>query len=348
MLPPDVNESAANFTAVGKDIRFGLTAVRNVGSNVVEHIVEARRGQGRYSDFNDFMSKVPAQVCNKRVIESLVKAGGFDDMKHKRRDLHLVHESAVDQFVDIKKNEAIGQDSLFAGLMDEDDSGGFGVAVAIPEIDEWDKMTLLGHERAMLGLYVSDHPLMGLEHVLSSGTDCTIGQLLLDEDRPHGATVTVSGLVTQVQRKITKRGDAWATLTLEDLEGGIEVLLFPSSYQLAAPHLVQDAILRVKGQISRDKEQLELRGQEVTVPDLSQGPSGPVVVSLPSTRCTPPVVDSLRDVLSSHPGMTEVHLRLLSRSSTTVMKLDDRLRVTPTSALFADLKQLLGPGCLGG
>ncbi|GGD18850.1 DNA polymerase III subunit alpha [Nocardioides daphniae] len=347
VLPPDVNESSSNFTAVGKDIRFGLTAIRNVGANVVDGIIEGRTSQGRYADFNDFMAKVPPLVCNKRVIDSLIKAGAFDDMKHRRRALQVIHESAVDQYVDIKRNEAIGQDSLFAGLMDEDDTGGFGVTVAIPEIDEWDKMTLLGHEREMLGLYVSDHPLMGLEHVLSNGTDCTIGQLLTDEDRAHGTTVTVSGLVTQVQRKITKRGDAWATLTLEDLEGGIEVLLFPSAYQLAAPHLMQDAIIRVKGQLSRDKEQPELRGQEVTVPDLSDGPSGPVVVSLPATRCTQPVVESLRDVLSAHPGMTEVHLRLMSRSSTTVMKLDDRLRVTPTSALFADLKQLLGPQCLG-
>ena len=344
VLPPDVNSSDANFTPVGTDIRFGLTAVRNVGTNVVEGIVAAREEQGGFSDFNDFMSKVPALVCNKRVIESLIKAGAFDEMKHLRKALVTIHETAVDQYIDIKKNEAIGQDSLFGGL-DEEDTG-FGVSVEIPDIDEWDKMTLLGHERDMLGLYVSDHPLLGLEHVLSNGTDCTIGQLMLDEDRAHGSTLTVSGLVTGVNRRITKRGDAWATVTLEDLDGAIEVLLFPSSYQLAAPYLVQDAIIRVKGQLSRDKDQPEIRGQEVTVPDLTDGPSGPVVVSMPSTRCTQPVVEQLRDVLSAHPGMTEVHLRLMSRSSTTVMKLDDRLRVTPTSALFADLKQLLGPGCL--
>ena len=121
-------------------------------------------------------------VCNKRVIESLVKAGAFDEMKHKRRALVAIHETAVDQYVDIKRNEAIGQDSLFGGL-DDDAGGGFGISVAIPDIDEWDKMTLLGHERDMLGLYVSDHPLLGLEHVLSNGTDCTIGQLMLDEER---------------------------------------------------------------------------------------------------------------------------------------------------------------------
>ena len=225
------------------------------------------------------MEKVPVHVCNKRVVESLIKAGAFDEMKHKRRALVTIHETAVDQYIDIKKNEAIGQDSLFGGL-DESD-GGFGTSVAIPDIDDWDKMTLLGHEREMLGLYVSDHPLLGLEHVLSNGTDCTIGQLMLDEERAHGSTLTISGLVTSVQRKITKKGDAWATVTLEDLDGAIEVLLFPSAYQLASNHLVEDAILRIKGQLSRDKDQPELRAQEVSVPDISDGPSGPVAVNLP-------------------------------------------------------------------
>ncbi|MFD7075727.1 DNA polymerase III subunit alpha [Nocardioides sp. NPDC059952] len=348
VLPPDVNESAHDFTAVGTDIRFGLTAVRNVGAQVVDGIVEARTSKSRFEDFNDYLSKVPERACNKRVIESLIKAGAFDDMKHRRRALVAIHETAVDQYIDIKRNEAIGQDSLFGGL-DEDGGDGFGVSVAIPDMDEWDKMTLLGHEREMLGLYVSDHPLMGLEHVLANGTDCTIGQLMTDETRPHNTTVTVSGLVTNVNRRITKKGDAWATVTLEDLEGSVEVLLFPSSYQLAAPHLVEDSIIRVKGQLSRDKDQPELRGQEVTVPDLTGGPGaagGPVVISLPSTRCTPQVIASLRDVLTTYPGVAEVRLRLMTRDATRVMKLDDRLRVAPTPELFADLKQLLGPGCL--
>ena len=264
------------------------------------------------------MDKVPVHVCNKRVIESLIKAGAFDEMKHKRRALVTIHEMAVDQYIDIKKNEAIGQDSLFGGLDEAD--GGFGVNVAIPDIDDWDKMTLLGHEREMLGLYVSDHPLLGLEHVLQAGTDCTIGQLMLDEERPHGSTLTISGLVTSVQRKITKKGDSWATVTLEDLDGAIEVLLFPSAYQLASSHLVEDAIIRVKGQLSRDKDQPELRAQEVTVPDLSDGPSGPVTVNLPQTRINPGVVDSLKEVLATHPGVTEVLLNVRMRDKTIVLQ----------------------------
>jgi DNA polymerase-3 subunit alpha len=256
-----------------------------------------------------------------------------------------VHETAVDQYIDIKRNEAIGQDSLFDGLGD-DGSSGFGISVAIPELEEWDKMTLLGHEREMLGLYVSDHPLLGLEHLLSRGTDCSIGQLMLDEERADGSPITISGLVTSVQRKVTKRGDTWAMVTLEDLDGAIDVLLFPSSYQLASTLLSEDAIITVRGRLSRSKDQPEIHGQEVTVPDLSDGPSGPVTVRLPQTRINPGTVEQLKDVLRTHPGVTEVHLQVLMRDKTLMMKIGDHHRVTPSPALFADLKQLLGPGCL--
>jgi len=351
VLPPDVNESESTFTPVGNDVRFGLNAIRNVGHHVVDAIVSTRREQSRFTDFVDFMNKVPTVVCNKRVIESLVKAGAFDSLGHRRRALVTISETAVDQYVDIKRNEAIGQDSLF-GNLDQGAAGaadgGWGITVAIPDIGDWDKQTLLGHERDMLGLYVSDHPLLGLEHVLSLGTDCTIGQLLVDEERADGSPVTICGLITSVQRKITKRGDAWAMVTLEDLEGGIDVLLFPSAYQVSSTLLTEDAIVTVKGRLSRSKDQPELHGQEISVPDLSDGPAGPVTISLPSTRCTPPVVEQLKDVLRTHPGVTEVRLRLRTKSSTTVLRLDERLRVTASPALFADLKALLGPGCLVG
>jgi DNA polymerase-3 subunit alpha len=344
VLPPDVNESSHDFTAVGNDIRFGLTAVRNVGSGVVDGIVAARAEKGRFEDFNDFLDKVPAQVCNKRVIESLVKAGAFDEMKHKRRALVAIHEMAVDAYVDIKRNEAIGQDSLFGGL---DDATGFGIEVGIPDLEEWDKSTLLAHERDMLGLYVSDHPLLGLEHVLANEADCTIGQLLADEDRPDGSSVTVCGLITGVQRKITKRGDSWALVTVEDLEGAVEVLLFPAAYALAAPLLLSDAVVTVKGRLSRSKDTPELHGQEVSTPDLRDVAARPLEIAMPLTRCTPPVVDQLKEVLRTHPGVTEVRLLLKSRDSTKVLRLDDRLRVSSTPALVADLKHLLGPGCIG-
>ena len=282
-------------------------------------------------------------VCNKRVIESLAKAGAFDSLGHRRRALVAVHEDAVDAVVDIKRNEAIGQDSLFGGL--EDDTFG-AVSVRVPDIDEWDKQSLLGYEREMLGLYVSDHPLFGLEHVLSAASDCTIGSLLADEEREDGSQVTIAGMVTAVQRKVTKKGDTWAVVTVEDLEGALNVMVFPSAYQLAAPLLVEDSMVVVRGRVKRRDDTPELHASELRVPDLSRSNEGPVVITMPAVRCTAPTVEQLKDVLATHPGGTEVHLRLQARASTTVMRLDERLRVSPTPALMADLKALLGPRCL--
>jgi DNA polymerase III subunit alpha len=343
VLPPDVNESDSTFTPVGSDIRFGLSAVRNVGDNVVAGVTAARTEHGKFTDFSDFMEKVPVMVCNKRVIESLVKAGAFDSLGHRRRALVAVHEAAVDQHVDVKRNEAMGQESLFGGL--DDDVFG-SLTVQVPDLDEWDKQTLLGFEREMLGLYVSSHPLLGLEHVLAAVSDCTIGTLIADESRPDNSPVTVAGLITSVQRKITRKGDTWAIATLEDLEGSVNLLVFPSTYQVAAQLLVEDTLVLAKGRLRRGDDAPDISATEINPVDQARDVGGPIEIALPANRCTPPVVDQLKEVLATHPGAAEVYLRLTTPSTTKVLRLDDRLRVAPTPALMADLKALLGPTCL--
>jgi len=352
VLPPDVNASAATFTPVGGDIRFGLAAVRNVGTNVVDAIVAARSAKGAFVSFSDFLRKVPVNVCNKRVIESLVKAGAFDSLGHPRKGLVLIHEQAIDTVIDVKRNEAMGQDSLFGG--DAEIEASFEIPV--PDGD-WDKSTLLAFEREMLGLYVSDHPLLGVEHILSAVTDCSVAQLLgsAAEDAERGVPgergdaqqVTVGGILSGVLRKVTRQGMPWAAATLEDLEGALEVLFFPATYAECATLIADDAIVVVKGRLDRREDSPKLIAREVSVPDLSVGPSGPFVVSLPVQRCVAPVVDRLQEVLRSHPGLAEVHLRLCNGRRTTVVKLDDKLRVKPSPSLLADLKQLLGPACVG-
>ncbi|MFY9667862.1 MAG: DNA polymerase III subunit alpha, partial [Trebonia sp.] len=360
VLPPDVNASVATFTAVGADVRFGLAAIRNVGINVVDAIIAARKSKGEFTSFADFLRKVPALVCNKRVIESLVKAGAFDSFAHPRKGLVLIHEQAVDSVIDLKRNEAIGQDSLFGG--DEEAEAAF--EVAIPDL-EWDKKTRLNFEREMLGLYVSDHPLFGVEHILARDADIVLAELMSagdadagEEDRPampspppggrnEGQIVKIGGILSGVTRKVTKQGNQWATATLEDLGGAIEVLFFPQTYQLYATAIAEDAIVVVKGRVDRRDDVPKLIAMDMTIPDLTAAEGNlPFVVSLPVTRCVPPVVEQLREVLRTHPGPTEVHLRLRGNQTTTVVRLDDKLRVTASPALHADLKQLLGPACI--
>lgn len=351
VMPPDVNASTAIFTPVGTDIRFGMAAVRNVGASVVESIVAARTAKGTFTSFSDFLRKVPVNVCNKRVIESLIKAGAFDSLGSPRRGLLMIHEQAIDAVIDVKRNEAIGQDSLFGD--DEDNAATFDVPV--PD-GEWDKSTLLGFEREMLGLYVSDHPLLGVEHVLAAGTDCSVVQLLGSADDPErtaagdrfdSQVVTLGGILSGVQRKVTRQGSPWAAATLEDLEGAIEVLFFPATYQACMHLVVEDAIVLVRGRLDRREEVPKLVAMELKPADLDTGESGPFVVSILESRCVPPVVDRLREVLRTHPGPMQVHLRLLSGNRAKVLKLDDKLRVRPSPSLVADLKQLLGPACVG-
>ena len=350
VLPPDVNASTAYFTPVDTHIRFGMAAVRNVGAAVVESIVAIRTAKGSFTSFSDFLRKVPVNVCNKRVIESLIKAGAFDSLGAPRRGMLMIHEQAIDAVIDVKRNEAIGQDSLFGA--DEDNAATFDIP--IPD-GEWDKSTLLGFEREMLGLYVSDHPLLGLEHMLSAETDCSVVQLLGSADEPErtargdradGQVVTLGGILSGVQRKVTRQGSPWAAATLEDLEGAIEVLFFPATYQACMHLIVEDAIVFVRGRLDRREEVPKLVAMELRAAELAAGESGPFVVSIMEARCVPPVVDRLRDVLRTHPGRMEVHLRLLTGSRAKVLKLDDKLRVRPSPSLVADLKQLLGPACV--
>ncbi len=354
VLPPDVNESDADYTPRGTDIRFGLSAIRNVGANVVASIAATRTSKGRFTGFYDFLKKVEPVACNKKTVESLIKAGAFDSLGDPRRGLLNVHADAIDSFMATKRNEAHGQFDLFGGaengLSGGDDDGapddGLVVTPPIP-LGEWEKSVLLQYEREMLGLYVSDHPLFGVEHLLSSATDCSIASLTGSEERADGSQVTIGGLVSGLQRKVTKKGDVWAIATIEDLEGAIETMFFPQTYQLYATTLAEDAVVVVRGRLDRREDVPKLVAMELTLPDLSEGPRGPVVISLPTVRCTPPVVERLKEVLATHPGATEVHLRLQAASRTTVLRIDDGLRVNPGPALMGDLKALLGPACLG-
>ncbi|ROP43074.1 DNA polymerase III subunit alpha [Pseudokineococcus lusitanus] len=345
VLPPDVNSSIGTYAAVGADIRFGLAAIRNVGQNVVDAIVAAREAKGAFTSFEDFLRKVPAVVCNKRTIESLIKAGAFDSLGHTRRGLAAVHEVYVDAVVDEKRQEAIGQDSLFGGLGDD---SAVQLAALPPVGDgEWDKRELLASERAMLGLYVSDHPLFGLEHVLASSADCSISSFVTDESRQDGSTVTIAGMVTTVTRKMTKQGNAWAIATVEDLEGSVEVLFFPKTYAEVMHELREDLVCVVRGRVNRRDDVPTIYASEMSIPDTSTPAGGPLVIEMATSRCTPPRVEKLKDVLLMHAGGTEVHLRLRSSPErATLMRLDSALKVTPSPSLYGDLKALLGPSCL--
>jgi DNA polymerase-3 subunit alpha len=343
VLPPDVNESGLNFASVGADIRFGLGAVRNVGANVVASLINTRGGKGKYTDFSDYLNKVDVTACNKKVTESLIKAGAFDSLGHTRKGLFLIHTDAVDSVLGTKKAEAMGQFDLFGGADTATDAV---FAIKVPD-DEWDDKHKLALEREMLGLYVSGHPLNGVAHLLATQVDSQI-PAILNGDVPNDSQVRVGGILAGVNRRVNKNGMPWASAQLEDLTGGIEVMFFPHTYSTFGADIADDAVVVVSAKVSARDDRISLIANDLVVPDFSSAQvDRPLAVSLPTRQCTVEKVSALKQVLANHPGTALVHLRLVSGDRITTLELDQGLRVTTSSALMGDLKALLGPGCLG-
>jgi DNA polymerase-3 subunit alpha len=344
VLPPDVGQSIRYFAAVGEDIRFGLGAVRNVGANVVDGIVAARV-DAPFSSFHDFLTKVPAHAANKRTVESLIKAGAFDSLGATRRALHEIHEDACEAAVDVKRKEATGAigfdfDSLY-------DAAEEAVPAKVPDRPEWTKKDKLAFEREMLGLYVSDHPLAGLEMPLAKHASTSIHDLLASDTIDDGDQVTVAGLVTSVQHRVAKAsGNPYGMITVEDFDGEVTVMFMGKTYQEFSSTLVQDSIMVVRGRVSRRDDGLNLHAQSAFAPDLGAvDASGPLVLLMPEQRATEALVGDLAEVLQRHRGDTEVTLRLHRGSMAKVFEVPLPVRVT--ADLYGELKGLLGPNCLG-
>ncbi|MGA7147807.1 MAG: DNA polymerase III subunit alpha [Microbacterium sp.] len=344
VLPPDVGQSIRYFAAVGEDIRFGLGAVRNVGTNVVDGIV-ASRADDSFVSFHDFLTKVPVHVANKRTVESLIKAGAFDSLGSTRRALMEIHEDACEAAVDAKRKAATGAIGFdFDSLYDEAEEV---VPAKVPARPEWTKKDKLAFEREMLGLYVSDHPLAGLEISLAKHASTSIHDLLSSEDVDDGDQVTVAGLVTSVQHRVAKAsGNPYGMITVEDFNGEVTVMFMGKTYTEFASMLVADSILVVRGRVSRRDDGLNLHAQSAFAPDLgTTDASGPLVLIMPERRANETIVTELRQVLDRHRGDTEVTVKLHAGSVAKVFEIP--LQVRLTADLYGELKGLLGPQCLG-
>ncbi|GAA5128623.1 hypothetical protein GCM10023320_47860 [Pseudonocardia adelaidensis] len=330
VLPPDVNSSARRFAAVGDDIRFGLEAVRNVGAGVVESILSTRERGGPYRSFPDFLDRSELAVCAKRALESLAKAGAFESLGATRRAVVEVHEAAVDAVVPLERRAAAGQYNLFGDDAAEPESASpFAHLRLLP--DEYSRAELLAHEREMLGLYVTAHPLDGAEHLLRRHADRSIAALLAD--RPREWEVTIAGLITAVDRRVDKRGEPWAICTVEDLDASLEVLFFARAYAVVGAQLAEDAAVAVTGRVSWREDRMSVFGESLTVLDLAVTGPEPLVLSCAPERLDADAVDELRRTLLAHRGDVPVHVRVGER----LFALDD-YPVAATAALLGELK----------
>jgi DNA polymerase III alpha subunit len=340
VLPPDVNSSVENYSAVGDTIRVGLVAVKNVGHGVVENILQARSlNGGSFKSFGDFLYACPPDVLKKRAIESLIKAGAFDSMGYSRSSLMLIHDNAIDAALAIKKSQKIGQDSLFAET-DIDP----GVEVIVPDIPEWDKTRKLAFEREMLGLYVSDHPLRGSEEVLAKTGDGNVSEV---KEYSSGVSVKVAGLISGLERKKTKKGDPWAIFSLEDLSGSIPVFCFPKTYAEISGMLLEDAVVLVDGRFEvKDDSSVSIicsRIKPLDLLELADPDSVPIILQIPEEHITEEFIASLKKIADNSPGRSPVHLQIMKQDGTmSILKVSEELSLQRKPGLISELKEIAG------
>lgn len=339
VLPPDVNESVGAFAAVGGDIRFGLGAIRNVGHNVVDSIVQTRQTETEFKSFNDFLKKVPQVVCNKKTIDSLIKAGGFDSLSHTRRSLSEIHELAVESHSLTKRKEAQGQVDLFSGMFGDDE----GLDIKVPDRAEWQKREKLAYERDMLGLYVSDHPLAGRELQIARYSEISLADLQENERIQDGQVLTIAGLVTAVDHKVARNtGNPYAIVSVEDLDSEVTVMLMGKTYTEFGQNLSSDQIVMIRGRVSQRDDAKNINAQRIEIlQGAADGFSENIVLNIREEQATKTNLEQLDRTLAAYPGEGEVFINMVSGSSGS-----NRFKLQPTVAvsiaLISELKSIFG------
>jgi DNA polymerase-3 subunit alpha len=343
VLPPDVNESSNDFAVVGEKIRFGLVAVKNVGEAAIQSILAARRQQGRFRDLFEFCERVDLRLVNKRVIESLIKCGAFDSLGARRAQLMAVVDKAMEAASAAQRDRAHGQVSLLDVL-----SSGGGAprqSGALPELPEWDRSKLLAGEKETLGFYVTGHPLAEHRGLIARYTTATTEDLA---SLPDKSTVKLGVMVAAIKEISTKNGDRMAFVTLEDLAGTVEAVVFPDLYRSSMLHLAKDSAVLVKGQVDIGEETVKLLLSEVqplTLP-AENGPSL-VEVTLAGEAASSDGLRRLKALLQAHPGASPLRLHLeLPEGGQVTIAPSPSLSVAADDSLRQELEAAFGAGCL--
>ncbi len=333
---PGVNVAGRDFSAHDGEITFGLSAVRNVGEAVTDLLVAERDENGSYTSFFDFINRVDVQVLNKRTIESLIKGGAFDSLGHSRRGLLEVAYAIVDATVSRRRAEEAGQFSLFGGASSDvtDEMS------TVPQ-HEWDKKVRLGFEKEMLGLYISDHPLLGAEKMLTTMTDTQIPDLWEREDKSRA---TVGGVIGALNRRYTKAGDPMVYFALEGLSGSVETVAFPKTVAEYGPMIREDAVVVIKGRVDHRGDDVKFIAMSISEPELTSDNSVRIRVS--ASRMSASVAENLREVLANHPGTSPVFIHMTGEGGEKVVRVSADHAVDPRSALFAELRGMFGPSAV--
>jgi DNA polymerase-3 subunit alpha len=332
VLPPDVNESQTDFAVVDGKIRFGLNAVKGVGESACRAIIAARAAEGPFESIWDFAERVDPSVSNKRVLEALVKCGAIPGS---RKGSLEVLEQAVAWGQKQQADRLAGQGSIFDLAPVEEEKPRHHPPTPT---EEYEKNDLLRLEKEVLGLYVSEHPLSGIRDQLRRKTDATIGEL---ERRRDGEVVTVGGIVAGIRHMTTKRGDAMVFLRVEDVTGGVETVVFNSTYDKARELCTADRILIVKGRIDRKEGETKLVALEIAafeaVPEMRE-----VRIKIDATKAGAGTIKELAALIRDFPGESPVYADLLTSHGKKTYAFGPQFKVQPAPDFYAEVKMLLG------
>ncbi|MGH7425902.1 MAG: OB-fold nucleic acid binding domain-containing protein, partial [Candidatus Methylomirabilales bacterium] len=340
ILPPDVNESGSTFRVVGDKIRFGLVAVKNLGETAIQSILNARLTGGRFSSLHDFCERVDLRLVNKRVIDSLIKCGAFDSLGYRRSQLMAAVDQAMEAASVLLRDRAKGQGSLLEML-----EGGTGRAKTpqLSDMPEWSHAQRLTAEREILGYYITGHPLGEYEAVRKRHATATTEELGSLRDKE---TVALCAIITAVKEIATKNGDRMAFVTLEDLRGSVESIVFPDLYRGKMLTLVKDNPVLVKGQVDIGEETVKLLLTDVQpLSDFQGQPEGELEIALRAEALSGETLRQIRATVEDFRGPVPLRLRLhLDRATAVVIEAGEGLSVRPVPELISAVEKIAGPG----
>ncbi|MFZ2394659.1 MAG: DNA polymerase III subunit alpha [Smithella sp.] len=345
ILPPDLNESQRDFTISGENIRFGMAAIKNVGIAAVDSIISVRK-DGKFTSFMDFLSRVDLRKVNKRVIESLIKCGAFDSLSYKRRQLMEHYEEAMDEAQRNQKEKQSNQSSFF----DQFNSGGSSEdnglkSYQIPDdVPEWDHKKLLSIEREALGFYITGHPLLRFADRLKFVTNADSGNLNTKNDKD---TVTVAGVVSGISEKTTKRKDIMCYVTLEDLQGSINIIFFAELYKKYYSFLHEEEPIVVKGtlDIGGGEETPKIIALEVTSLSKSlENPYKQVRFMVDASKVSTESLSSFISSMKKFQGKYEGYMHIMNGKSETIVYLGDDFHLDINDKLKKEADGILGEG----
>ena len=348
ILPPDINESEKDFSTSGENIRFGLTAVKNVGESAIESVI-AMRKEARFTSFVDFLSRVDLRKVNKRVIESLIKCGAFDTLGHYRRQLMEALDSAMEEAQRRQKEALSNQASIFDDLFNsgsgQETGGG---EYKIPDFPEWDRKELLALEKETLGFYISGHPLHGYDDKLRFVTNSDTSTLKNKRDKD---TVTIAGVISSLSERLTKKKDVMCNIVLEDLQGSVDIIFWPDIYKKfyellhADEPIVISGTIDVQGSGENGDENFKLIANDVTaLAKALENPYKQVRFFVDADRITPEGIVSLNETIKNNRGKYDSYIHIVNGKCETIVSLGDAGRTEICDRLKREADSILGEG----